>query len=99
VTVNTVLISAVDLIIFSIIIMRVVSALVYADFAAYALLLITFHNEFRFYVTLHFLTLAATISMGFMVSSLPMTGSPPRGLQTLSKFEATSWMADSSEDK
>jgi hypothetical protein len=97
--VDTVFVVAVDYVIFGIIVMGFVSALVHANLASYALVLVSFNNEFRFYVALHFFAFEDEIARGFKVLSLPMTGSPPRGLQTLSRFREMSWMADSSEDK
>jgi uncharacterized paraquat-inducible protein A len=99
--VNTVLFLTAYSVGFLVVEMRIVGALVNANFATYAALLVSFNEVFGYYVGFHCITPPARISEALLLLlfSLATTGSPPLGHQNLSRLGETNRIADSSEDK
>ncbi len=91
--VDTILITAQDPVILLVIIVRLVAALIYADLAADAQVLVATYDVLRFQVALQ---VATKIGAFFKVAA---TGSPPRGFQTFSSVGFAARMAASSEER
>jgi len=99
--VHAVFVFATDDIVFGVVAVGFVGALVHANFAADTLLFVAFYYVIWEQVTFRYCLASslAVTSMSFLPPTLPITGSPPLGVQSLSSIGDTKRIDASSDDR